>query len=255
MTYCVAITVKQGFVLVSDSRTNAGVDQLSTFSKMFRFEQPGERVFGVLTAGNLATSQAVLLQIKRDIKQNKTPNLNSVEHISEAAEYIGEISRDQQQKHMTATADGGINTSATFILAGQIGRAKHRIYMIYPEGNFISATAETPYLQIGEVKYGKPILDRLITTETSLEDAATCAMVSMDSTMRSNATVGPPIEMLLYESGSLAFTRHVNFEPDHPYMLELRTQWNQAISDAFANLPHFAGPYGEADEDPDDTTC
>ncbi len=248
MTYCVAISVNEGLVLVSDSRTNAGVDQLSTYSKMFCFEQTGERVFGILTAGNLATSQSVLLQIKRDLKQGKSPNLNSVDHITEAADYVGEISHAQQQKHMTAAADGGIDTSASFILAGQIGKAKPRVYLIYPEGNYISSTNETPYLQIGEVKYGKPILDRIINKKMPLEEAATCALVSMDSTMRSNATVGPPIDMLLYKRGTLTMNRRVSFAAEHPYLLELHANWNKAISDAFAALPRFDGPYDDNDE-------
>jgi len=248
MTYCVAVTVDEGIVLVSDSRTNAGVDQLSTYSKMFRFELPGQRVFGILTAGNLATSQAVVLQIKRDIKYGKLPNLYSVEHISEAADYLGEVSHEQQQKFMTAAAEGGLNTSASFILAGQIGRSKPRIYLIYPEGNYISATPEMPYLQIGEVKYGKPILDRIIKPETPLEEAATCALVSMDSTMKSNATVGPPIELLIYRRNSLTLDQHVTFTAEHPYLLELRANWNQAVSDAFAVLPRFEGPFDDEQE-------
>lgn len=243
MTYCVAIKVDAGLVLMSDSRTNAGADQLSTFGKMFLFEQPGERVFALLTAGNLATSQAVSGQIKRDIKRGKSPNLYSVEHMSEAGDYIGEISRAQQQKHITAAADGGVDTSASFILAGQIGTSKPRIFMVYPEGNYITATDKTPYMQIGEVKYGKPILDRIIGPETPLDEAVLCAMVSMDSTMRSNATVGPPLELLVYERDSLRFDRHTSFEADHPFLLDLKSRWNQALSDAFATLPRFGGPF------------
>lgn len=248
MTYCVAITVDDGFVLVSDSRTNAGVDQLGKFSKMFRFETPGERVFGIMTAGNLATSQAVMSRIRRDMKHDKPKSLNSIGHIADVADYVGEISRDEQQKHMTAAASGGVDTSASFILAGQIGDDKPKIFLLYPEGNHISATRRTPYLQIGEVKYGKPILDRVIRRETSLEEAATCALVSIDSTMRSNATVGPPIEMLIYKRDTLIFDRYISFEADHPYMIDLRANWNEAISNAFATMPHFSGPFGEPDD-------
>jgi putative proteasome-type protease len=213
------------------------------YSKMFRFELPGQRVFGLLTAGNLATSQAVLLQVKRDIKRGNVPNLFSVDHISEAADYLGELSREQQQKFITAAAGGGVDTSASFVLSGQIGTSKPRIYLIYAEGNYISATPETPYLQIGEVKYGKPILDRIIKHDPPLEEAATCALVSMDSTMKSNATVGPPIEMLIYRRDSLKYDQHVTFTAEHPYLLELRANWNQALRDAFEVMPRFQGPY------------
>ncbi len=239
MTYCVAITVDAGLVFASDSRTNAGVDQLSTYSKMFCFEEPGERVLVLLTAGNLATSQAVVMQLKRDMKQGKLPNLSSVEHLSEAAEYVGEISLAQQQKHVNAAAGSGLDTSASFVLGGQIGKARPKVFMIYPEGNFISATGETPYQQIGEIKYGKPILDRIIRPETTLEEAALCALVSMDSTMRSNATVGPPIEVLLYEAGSLRLERQFSFGADHPYLLSLKSDWEQALKQAFSTLQHF----------------
>ncbi|MDH3453431.1 MAG: peptidase [Gammaproteobacteria bacterium] len=239
MTYCVAITVDDGLVFVSDSRTNAGVDQLSTYSKMFRFEDYGDRVFVLLTAGNLATSQAVVSQIKRDLKQGNLPNLRSVEHMSEAAEYVGSISLGQQQKHHSAAAGSGVDTSASFILGGQIAGARAKIFMIYPEGNFISATGENPYQQIGEIKYGKPILDRIVRPETDLEAAALCALVSMDSTMRSNATVGPPIEVLIYPDNALKFDQHVIFAADDPYLMALTSNWEAALSNAFAELPKY----------------
>ncbi len=239
MTYCLAITVDDGLVFASDSRTNAGVDQLSTYSKQFHFENPGERAFVLLTAGNLATSQAVVTTIKRDLKLGNLPNLNSVEHITEAAEYLGGISLAQQQKPLGTAAGSSVDASASFIFGGQIGRARPKIFMIYPEGNFISATEETPYQQIGEIKYGKPVLDRIIRPETSLEDAALCAMVSMDSTMRSNATVGPPIEVTIYPRNSLNLTRYVSFAADHRYLLTLRSAWEQALQDAFHSMPSF----------------
>ena len=239
MTYCVAITVNDGLVFASDSRTNAGVDQLSTYSKMFVFEDPSERVFVLLTAGNLATSQAVVSHLKRDMKQGNVPNLRSVEHMSEAAEYLGQVSLGQQQKHHSAAAGSGLDTSASFILGGQIAGGRAKIFMIYPEGNFISATEENPYQQIGEIKYGKPILDRLVRRETGLDEAALCALVSMDSTMRSNATVGPPIELLVYEDNSLKVDRHATFATDDPYLLALGSNWEAALGTAFAELPKF----------------
>ncbi|MDH3715512.1 MAG: peptidase [Gammaproteobacteria bacterium] len=239
MTYCVAITVNEGLVFASDSRTNAGVDQLSTYSKMFRFEDIGDRVFVLLTAGNLATSQAVVSQLRHDLKQNNEPNLRSVEHLIQAAEYVGSVSLGQQQKHQSAAAGSSIDTSATFILGGQIAGGRAKIFMIYPEGNFISATGENPYQQIGEIKYGKPILDRIVRPETSLEDAALCALVSMDSTMRSNATVGPPIEVLIYRDNALCFDRTATLTADDPYLQALTSNWEAAVNKAFTALPQY----------------
>jgi putative proteasome-type protease len=239
MTYCVAITVNEGLVFASDSRTNAGVDQLSTYSKMFRFEDVGDRVFVLLTAGNLATSQAVVSQLRHDLKQNNEPNLRTAEHLIQAAEYVGSVSLGQQQKHHSEAAGSSIDTSASFILGGQIAGGRAKIFMIYPEGNFISATEETPYQQIGEIKYGKPILDRIVRPETSLEDAALCALVSMDSTMRSNATVGPPIEVLIYRDNSLQFDQQTTFAADDPYLSSLASNWETALGAAFKKLPQY----------------
>ena len=236
MTYCVAVRVDKGLVFVSDSRTNAGVDHISTYSKMFTFGREGERAFVVLTAGNLATTQSVIAQIKRDIKQGNSPNLMNVEGMNEAAEYIGHLSASQQQKHSTAVAGAGFDASASFILGGQVAGNSHRVYMIYPEGNFIKATAQNPYQQIGEIKYGKPILDRIITRETSLEEAALAGLVSMDSTMRSNATVGPPIELLIYEKDSFSLDRRFILDADDPYLLEIKTAWDEKLKEAFAEL-------------------
>ena len=254
MTYCLAITVNEGLVFASDSRTNAGVDQLSTYSKQFHFELPGKCVFVLLTAGNLATSQAVVSQIKRDIKQGSAPNLFTAEHITDAAEYVGQVSLAQQQKHQSATAGSStVDTSATFILGGQIDVDRPRIFMIYPEGNFISATDENPYQQIGEVKYGKPVLDRFIRPETTLEDAALCALVSMDSTMRSNATVGPPIEVTIYTRDALRLDRHVSLTADNPYFISLHTAWQQALIAAIASMPSFDWSSGKSTAKTDDS--
>jgi putative proteasome-type protease len=239
MTYCLAITVDKGLVFASDSRTNAGVDHLGTYTKMFTFGVEGERAFVVLTAGNLATTQSVIAQLKRDIKQGNEPSFHSVQDMTEAAEYLGQLSSAQQQKHAQTSAGASFDASASFILGGQIACSSHRVFMIYPEGNFITATPENPYQQIGEIKYGKPILDRIITRKTSLEQAALCALVSMDSTMRSNATVGPPIDILIYEKDSLSVRRHFMFQAGDPYLLELKAAWDQKLKEAFAELHSF----------------
>jgi putative proteasome-type protease len=238
-------------VFVSDSRTNAGIDHLSIYSKMFTFGREGQRSFVILTAGNLATTQSVITQLKRDIKQKQTPNLMTVENMTEAAEYVGHLSASQQQKHSTAVAGGGFNASASFILGGQISGGSHRVFMIYPEGNFIKATAESPYLQIGEIKYGKPVLDRIITRETDLEEAALAALVSMDSTMRSNATVGPPIDVLIYEKDSFSLSRHFILQADDPYLLEIKSAWDEKLKEAFAELRrvNWSEPSSTAIED------
>jgi len=239
MTYCVAVKVDAGLVFCSDSRTNAGVDQLSTYSKMFTFGTEGERALVVLTAGNLATTQAVVGQLKRDIKQNAPVSLATVEHMADAAEYLGQLSTSQQRKHVNAAAGTSIDTSATLIIGGQIGTSSPKLYLVYPQGNFIGATDETPYLQIGEVKYGKPVLDRIIRPETSLEEAALCALVSMDSTMQSNATVGPPIEVLIYNKGSLRLDRYASFSADDPYLMDLKVAWDNQIKEAFSELTRY----------------
>jgi putative proteasome-type protease len=239
MTYCLAVTVDKGMVFASDSRTNAGVDHLSTYTKMFTFGHEGERAFVVLTAGNLATTQSVIAQLKRDIKQGNQPNFNSVQDLTEAAEYLGQLSSAQQQKHVQTSAGPSFDASASFLLGGQIAGGPHGVFMIYPEGNFITATPENPYQQIGEIKYGKPILDRIIKRETSLEEAALCALVSMDSTMRSNATVGPPIDVLIYEKDGLSVGRHYVFQADDPYLLELKAAWDQKLKEAFSELHRF----------------
>lgn len=238
MTYCLAIRVDEGLIFASDSRTNAGADHVSTFSKMHTFEQPGERVMCLLSAGNLATTQAVLRNIRRDNERGKGPRLDSVRDLAEAAEYVGQLSRNEQRKHVgEGQSKEGFSPEATFILGGQIKGRQHQIYLVYPEGNYISATLQTPYLQIGELKYGKPILDRIVREGISLEVAARCALVSMDSTMRSNATVGPPVELLIYPGGAMAFgERHV-LQEDNRYLRSLRQAWQQGLEDAFQGLP------------------
>ncbi|MDH3379893.1 MAG: peptidase [Gammaproteobacteria bacterium] len=240
MTYCLAIKVRDGLVFASDSRSHAGMDHLSVYSKMFTFGIEGQRVFAVLASGNLATTQAVISRIEIDIKKKAPLSLYTAESTTEAAEYIGGLSLAQQKKHRrNGPAGEKFDNSASFIFGGQMAGREPRIFMIYPEGNFIAATLATPYLQIGEVKYGKPLLDRIITQNTGLEEAALTAMVSMDSTMRSNATVGPPIEVLIYAKDRLEFDHRFIFNADNPYLLELKTAWDQKIKEAFSELTRF----------------
>ncbi|TNF53314.1 MAG: peptidase, partial [Gammaproteobacteria bacterium] len=193
MTYCVGISVDSGLVFASDSRTNAGSDQVSSYGKMHTLGIAGERQFVILTAGNLATSQAVVAQLRHELKDDPDCPLAHARYLNEVADYLGEVSRQRQKRYVDKDGpNAGFNPAATFILGGQIAGEPPGLHMIYPEGNHITTSAATPFLQIGEAKYGKPILDRIIERKTSLEDAARCALVSMDSTMKSNVTVGPP---------------------------------------------------------------
>ena len=239
MTYCLAIAVDDGLVLCSDSRTNAGPDQVSAYSKMHRFPIGEKRVFVMLSAGNLATTQGVVNQLQRDIKKNAEVSLKTVENMGEAAEYLGQISRSEQQKHANPKGQSSFNPSVTLILGGQINGEPAEVFLVYPEGNFITTSEHTPFLQIGESKYGKPILDRIIMPKTSIAVAARCALVSMDSTMRSNVTVGPPIELLLYKKDSYRLDHHLALQADDPYLLELKKMWDDKIKQAFNELPGF----------------
>lgn len=233
MTYCVAIAVEEGLVFCSDSRTSAGMDQVSSYSKMHRFGIDGERQFVLLTSGNLGTTQAVIARLKRDIETGESVSLNTVGHMVEAADYLGEVSLTQQRRHEGEAA----RFEASFIIGGQIRGAPPELYLVYPEGNHITTSDGTPYLQIGESKYGKPILDRILERRTPLETAALCALVSMDSTMRSNLTVGPPIELLLYRRDALAINDYHRFDEDSEYLRELKRAWHSRLKTAFKRLP------------------
>jgi putative proteasome-type protease len=237
MTYCIAASIDEGLILVSDSRTNAGIDNVSTHGKMHAFDTTGDRKIVLLCAGNLATTQAVLEQLHRDKIKDTPTNLNSVECLSEAADYLGHISVEKQKQHLNSQGKSGFNPSATFILAGQIGDEPHGAYMVYPEGNSITSSANTPFLQIGESKYGKPILDRFLKLDTSIDEAARCCLVSMDSTIRSNASVGPPVEMLVYHKDRFTLDEYYCFDDDDDYLLQLRRSWETKLRDAIAALP------------------
>jgi len=240
MTYCLAINVKGGIVFASDSRTNAGVDYIRTCSKMHRFFRTGNRILMLLSSGNLATTQAVVNAIQRDLDDPKARfNLLKAKHLFDIAEYIGDINLREQTHHGPAVEKNGGSAAASFILGGQVKGQGHSIYLIYPEGNYISSSTDTPFLQIGETKYGKPILDRVITTESSINDAARCALVSLDSTMRSNISVGPPLELAIYLADSLEEPRQLSLKLASPYYKSLQKSWNVGINRAFSRLPRF----------------
>lgn len=239
MTYCVAISTKGGLVFCSDSRTNAGPDMLSSHSKMHIFNPSADRVFVMLAAGNLATTQAIISRIEQDMEQPETNSLLSCRKMVEAARYISQVSREEVEQAKAATASSGVDATVSLIFGGQISGGEAVIYMMYSAGNFINESDETPFLQIGESKYGKPILDRILTRETSLEDAARCAIVSMDSTIKSNATVGPPIEVLVYEKDSFKTDHYIKMEEDDEYLHQIKQAWNEALKNAFLQLPPF----------------
>ena len=237
MTYCLAIKVDEGLVFASDSRTNAGVDHVSTYSKMHVFNWSG-RFFVLLSSGNLATTQAVVKRIKADAEDAGAPSLRTVSDMDAAANYVGKVSTDIQRTQVerdTATS----NFEATFIFGGQIAGREPAIFLVYPQGNYIHESSEHPYLQAGETKYGKPILDRAIRSSTQLELAGRCALVSINSTIRSNLTVGPPVELLLYTKDSLRDGRRLVLTEHDPFYRSLSDAWNEGIRQALNGLPPF----------------
>lgn len=240
MTYCIAVSLKEGLVLTSDSRTNAGIDNVSIYSKMYVFTTASDRTLVLLSAGNLATTQAVIDQLRRDRKEKADVNLDTVRYLSEAAEYLGNVSVEKQHRHTTESSQKHFNPAATFILAGQISQEPHGAYLIYPEGNCITTSTQTPYLQIGENKYGKPVLDRFLRLDTPLQEAGRCCLISMDSTMRSNASVGAPVELSIYHRDSFCLTEYYCFQEDNDYLIKLRRMWHEKLKEAFISLPQFS---------------
>jgi len=220
--------------MISDSRTSAGVDNISTYSKMWRYGVPGDRQFALCSAGNLATTQAVIAAIERDIKNTAEISLLTVADMNQAAEYIGNLSVEVQEK-----AGGGAVFESTFLLSGEILGALSGMYMIYAQGNFIASSSQVPYLQIGEIKYGKPILDRVIQESTPVDRAVVCGLISMDATLKSNLTVGPPIELYILQHGSLTLGSYRSFGEDDDYMRDLRKLWNKAMENAVDAMPRL----------------
>ena len=237
MSYCVGIKTNQGVVLASDSRTNAGLDNVNIYSKMLTYDV-GDRTIIVVTSGNLATSQAVFKSIEKDIKDKSIPvNLNTCKDFEQIASYIGKLNT----KH---SSPDGINTDSlvlgsTFIVGGQIRGQDLELYMIYPQGNYIRPADSKPYLVIGEVKYGKPILDRVITPGVSIGDASRCALISMDSTLKSDLTVGPPIDIAVYKKDEpkISYLKCLNTS-DEDYS-KVCNKWSEKVLQVFDTFPKF----------------
>ncbi len=241
MTYCVAVRNEAGLVFLSDSRTNAGVDQISTFRKMHVYEVPGERVMVLLTAGNLSISQSVAsglkVQMESHAEGSETKSLASAPNMFSAAKLVGEAVRKVHERDAEALKEFKIEFNVSLIFGGQIQGEEPRLFNIYSAGNFIEATPETPYFQIGESKYGKPILDRVIGNELSLDEVAKCCLISMDSTMKSNLSVGLPLDLLCYEKDALKVERRTQIDGKDPYFNSLRERWGQQLRKVFNELP------------------
>ena len=225
-----------------NSRTNAGIDRVSTFRKMFTFEKPGDRFFALLTAGNLSLTQGVISLLTEWLNcEVPERDLYAVGSMFGAARVVGTALREVHKIDGGYLQQRDVDFSGSFILAGQLKGGQLRLFLIYDAGNFIEAMGDTTYFQIGEVKYGKPILDRIIRHDTSLSDAAKCALISFNSTMRSNVSVGPPLDLLIYRRGSLKKNFTIRLEDDDPYLQAIRDGWGGAIHKAFHDISHDPG--------------
>ncbi|MEQ8559820.1 MAG: proteasome-type protease [Henriciella sp.] len=242
MTYCVGLRLNRGLVFMSDTRTNAGVDNISKYPKMFTWQVPGERVIVMMTAGNLATTQAVVSMLDERTKtpEERNPSILEVPSMFQAARTVGKVLRDVISESAPSQGpDAQSPFKATIILGGQIKGAPPRLFMIYPEGNFVEASNETPFFQIGETKYGRPILVRAYDADMSFEAAVKLMMVSFDSTIKANLSVGLPLDLLLYETDSLEVKAERRIEEDDPYFNVISDNWGEALKAAFASLPDY----------------
>ncbi len=240
MTYCVAIKLNAGLVFLSDSRTNAGLDQISTFRKMIVYEKPGERFMVLLSAGNLSVSQSVreILQVEKlkDHEDDEGITIWNAKSMFDAARVLGSAIRKVQERDGPALKNIGVDFNVSLIFGGQIQGEGMRLFQVYSAGNFIEATPETPYFQVGESKYGKPVLDRVITPTTPLDEAAKCALVSMDSTLKSNLSVGLPLDMVVYEVNRFQTDKVVCIDENNPYFKMLHNSWGQKLREVFDSI-------------------
>ncbi len=242
MTYCVGLMLDRGIVFASDTRTNAGFDNIATFKKMNVWETKGERVLVLLTAGNLAVTQAVVSILNEQIDAAAAgdhPTLMTVPTMFQAARLVGEALKHVRKTDGEALGLSSDAFAATFILGGQIKGERPRLFQIYNEGNFIEATPDTPYIQTGEHKYGKPILDRVVVAKMRMGEAAKLVLLSFDSTLRSNLSVGMPIDLLIYRTDTFEVGEQQRIEEDDPYFRKLSAAWSEALRDAFAHLDEY----------------
>jgi putative proteasome-type protease len=243
MTYCVGIRLNAGLVFLSDSRTNAGLDQISIFRKMIVYEKPGDRFMTLLSAGNLSISQSVREILQVEALPNRTPEgddepitIWNARSMFDAARVLGAAVRRVYENDGPSLKNNGMDFVASFIFGGQIGNEAMRLFLVYSAGNFIEATRETCFFQIGESKYGKPILDRVLTPTTPLEEAAKCALVSMDSTLKSNLSVGLPLDLVVYENGKLQSEQIACIDDQNPYFRMVRDSWGKRLREVFEGM-------------------
>jgi putative proteasome-type protease len=240
MTYCCGILVHDGLVMIADTRTNAGLDNVSTFRKLHVYTEPGERIMALASAGNLSLSQAVRSILTEDVQNHETGEIETLMNaptMFQAAQRIGRVVRTIQAAEGKALAAAEVDHDVAFLFGGQIKGGRLRLFMIYSAGNFIECTIDTPYLQIGEHKYGKPVLDRAISFDTDLYDALKIGLISMDSTMRSNLGVGLPIDILVVRRNTCNAEVDYRIEAGEPYFQDLRERWSGALRDAHMAIP------------------
>ncbi|MBO6633614.1 peptidase [Parvibaculum sp.] len=241
MTYCVALRLEAGLVMLADTRTNAGVDNISTFRKLSVIEHPGDRVIGLMTAGNLAVSQAAInMATEQGVRvrgSDDLETLHTVPTMVRAAQLMGEAVREVYRLDGPSLEAQAGEFSVSILMGGQVGNGELRLFQIYSAGNYIEATEDTPYLQIGEHKYGKPIIDRALTYDTPLADGLKLALISMDSTMRSNLSVGMPIDLMVYRRAALKVALQRRIKDDDAYYLGLRRSWSDALTQAYRTIP------------------
>lgn len=235
MTYCVSISLNAGLIFLSDSRTNAGVDHIGIFRKMTVFEKKDDRLIVLMCAGNLSISQSIK-QLISSYKTSSGKSIWTAKSMFEAAQIVGDAVRLVYERDSDSLHNFGIDFNASMILGGQINGEACRLFHIYSAGNFIEAQNETPYFQIGESKYGKPILDRVIAPDTSLDDAAKCALISMDSTLRSNISVGFPLDLLVYETNTFKASQFVTIDEENLYFQSMRNTWGDQLKKVFESV-------------------
>lgn len=243
MTYCCALRLEQGLVLISDTRTNAGVDHISVFRKLHTFGVDGERFIALQTAGNLATTQAVIGHLQNALALDQEPNLFTAKTMFEVAELVGKTLR-KVLEDITENTQEQMNFSCSILVSGQIKGEEIQLYNVYPQGNFICATIDTPYFQIGESKYGKPILDRALHYTMPLADALRCSLISFDSTLRSNVSVGLPLDALIYHKDSLVIPEGKRIGEEDPYFSQISKQWSETLRRGLQELPKPTVDYG-----------
>ena len=240
MTYCVAIKLNAGLVFLSDSRTNAGLDQISTFRKMIVYEKPDDRFMVLLSAGNLSISQSIreILQVEqlKDHEGGEPITIWNAKSMFDACRVLGSAVRRVYERDAASLRQSGVEFNVSMIFGGQIKGEGMRLFQVYSAGNFIEATPETPYFQIGESKYGKPVLDRVITPTTPLDEAAKCALVSMDSTLKSNLSVGLPLDLVVYEADQFKTEKVICIDENNPYFRMVHGSWGQKLREVFDSI-------------------